>query len=154
MAPHADEVGRTASDRKATVAEIRDQIEATRAEMGRTIDAIQYRMSPRRMLDEAQARFGRQPGMPESVRRHPRLATAIGAAATALTAIRTIQRARSAGNARPGWRGMRPRRRGWNGSTAARTAVRFVGVLAAAGAVWGILRASSRAARTRRHLAP
>ena len=92
------------TDQVAT-AEIRSQIEHTRAELGQTIDAIQDRLSPRRVVQEAKdtisdATVGRAKrlasrvsdaanGSPtvsavvEQVRRNPTIAALVGVAASA-----------------------------------------------------------------------
>ena len=98
MAQDTDQVG---------TAEIRSQIEHTRAELGQTIDAIQDRLSPRRVVQEAKetisdATIGRARRLAcrvsnavnangsssvsaviEKARRNPTIATLVGVAVSA-----------------------------------------------------------------------
>lgn len=63
MAQESDQVTRDTVRDGETTDEIRSQIEQTRAEMSETIDAIQERLSPGRLIADAQQR----PGMRLSV---------------------------------------------------------------------------------------
>jgi Protein of unknown function (DUF3618) len=58
MAQESDQVTRDTVRNGETTAEIRSQIEQTRAEMSETIEAIQERLSPGRLIADAQQRAG------------------------------------------------------------------------------------------------
>ena len=96
LAPEAQSPAASAPPPSATTVEIREQIELTRAEMSQTIDAIQERLSPRRLASEA-----KESVKEATVGRVRRLATATngalesGTSAASLTTKRVIDAVRA-----------------------------------------------------------
>lgn len=107
MARHSDEVRTgTAANSAAphlTTAELKTQIESTRAQMSQTIDAIQDRLRPKRVLANAkdsikEAAINRV----TAVRERPLPAAVAGVSLMTLTAAAVRRRRRRAALGRPG----------------------------------------------------